>query len=138
MTYAICNRICLPGHSEAKLTLLPNGQGSSPELVQAAFANVPHPESDLGDLRVSRERTAAQPTWTLTWAGQMPVADIFSDAPEGFFFSTKKTGPSTWTLTAEQSVTAGKPTKVPVTLVVADGRNSVETTRTFDIAPDGK
>ena len=68
----------------------------------------------------------------------MPIKDIFPDAPEGFYFSTKKMGASTWTLTAEQSVTAGPVTKVPVTLVLSDGVNSVETTRTFDIAPDGK
>ena len=138
MTYAICNRICLPGHSQATLTLQPRGSGNAPELVEAALTQVPHREADLSDLKVSRDQTAAQPTWTLTWAGRMPVQDIFADAPEGFYFSTKKTGSSSWTLTAEQSVTAGKTTKVPVSLVVANGTKSVETTRTFDIAPDGK
>ena len=135
MTYAICNRICLPGHSEARLTLRPRGAGDSPELVEKALAQVPHPKADLGDLHVTREPNATRPTWTLTWAGQTSVEDIFSDAPEGFYFATKKTGASSWTLTAEQSVLAGKATKVPVTLVLADGANSVETTRTFDIAP---
>ena len=138
VTYAICNRICLPGHSDAKLTLLPDGAGSSPELVEAALARVPQSKTDVGDLHVSRQASAPQPTWTLTWAGQMPVTDIFSDAPEGFFFSTRKTGPSTWTLTAEESVTAGKSTKVPVLLVLADGTSSIETTRTFDIGQDAK
>ena len=138
VTYAICNRICLPGHSGAKLTLRPHGEGDSPQLVESALARVPHPAADLGDLQVARDKTATQPTWTLTWTGRKSIQDIFSDAPEGFYFSTKKLGPSTWTLTAEQTVVAGKATKIPVTLVLADGASSVETTRTFDIGPDGK
>ena len=137
VTYAICNHICLPGHSEAKLTLLPRGAGNSAGLVEAALARVPRLAANLDALHVSRVNTASQPTWRLTWTGQTPISDIFSEAPEGFYFSTKPAGSDAWILTADQSVAAPQATKVPVTLVLA-GASPVETTRTFDIGSAGK
>ena len=68
----------------------------------------------------------------------MPPADIFPDAPEGFYFDTKKTGPATWTLTAQQSVTAPKSPSVPVTLVLARPKDSTSVRETFDVGAPAK
>ena len=138
VSYAVCNRICVPGHNQADLTLQPHGAGTSPGLVQLALAQVPHPVADVPALAITRVANAKDPTWTLTWTGHTPLADIFPDAPEGYYFSTKKAGAETWTLTAAQSVGTSKTTPVPVTLVLAEATGAVRTTATFDIGPAGK
>ena len=138
VTYAVCNRICMPGHNEATLQLKPHGDGVAPELVEAALARVPRQAAGATDLRISRERNVTQPTWTLTWTGKTPLDDIFSDAPEGFYFSTKKTAPGTWTLTADQGVVAPNADRVPVSLVLASSVSATEMKQTFDIGPVGK
>ncbi len=138
VTYAVCNQICIPGHGQAELKLQPRGTGTSPDLVQAALMQVPKTLAVTDTLRIAKDAKAAEPTWTLTWAGKTPIADIFADAPEGFYFSTKKTAINTWTLTASQSVTTGQPTQVPVTLVLARAGDAEQIMRSFDIGPAAK
>ena len=53
-------------------------------------------------MSVVHDTGAAKPTWTLTWRGAAPVDDIFADAPDGTYLATRKTGPDTWRLVAEQ------------------------------------
>ena len=138
VTYAICNKICVPGHTDAKLTLAPRGPGISPNLVTAALAQVPRPLATPEALRVSPVPAAGMPSWILTWTGATPVTDIFPDPPDGFFFSTKKTGDNAWLLTVSQSIATETATKVPVRLVLAYPNGAAETTLTFNVAPPKK
>ncbi len=137
LNYAVCNRICLPGHYDATLSLRPRGPGVAGNLVQAALREVPQPVAAAPQaLRAARVGDAAQPSWMLSWQGAGAPDDIFADAPEGFYFSTKKTGAGIWMLTAAQSVTAPTATEVPVTLVLATpGGGAVQFTRPFDVGP---
>lgn len=137
LTYAVCNTICLPGHSTAEIDLRPHGAGESAALVSAALAQVPQQDpaaaSDLAIIPRHSEKPGADPSWTLTWTGHTTLRDIIPDAPEGYYFSTKKTQPSVWTLTATQTVATGKSETVPVTLVLIGSDGATQLKHTFDV-----
>ena len=136
VTYAICQKICVPGHGTATLDLPPKSDSADAAKVETALANVPIPISAAlrQNLKIEPLKGAGKPTWTLTWSGQTPVTDIFAEAPEGFYFETKKTGPDRFTLTAAQVVAATKTTRVPVSLVLALAPHGVVANETLDVA----
>ena len=135
VSYAVCNKLCLPGHGEATLKLRPGGPGASAELVAAALARVPHPVASVAALRIEPQPGAATPSWVLDWNGPAAPDDIFPVAPEGYIFSTAKTAPGMWRLTAVSDVTSPSSLSVPVTLVLANEERPVEVTRTFELPP---
>lgn len=138
VSYAVCNKICLPGHGEAKLTLSPHGAAVGGDDVARALAKVPRAIASAPELKIIRVADRPDPTWTLVWNGTDAPSDIFPEAPEGFFFDTKKVSPATWTLTAERSVIAPKAQTAPVTLVLARVKGSTSVTETFDVGAPGK
>ena len=138
VTYAVCNKICLPGRGEATLTLTPRGAPVDGGNVAAALAKVPRPVEGAPALKIDRVTGKPGPSWTLSWTGEDAPADIFPDAPEGFFFDSKKIGAAHWTLTAQQSVTASKSPPVPVTLVLARPKGSTSVSETFDVGAAAK
>lgn len=138
VTYAVCNKICLPGHGEATLKLEPHGPAVGGDDVERALAKVPKPVARAPHLTIDPAKDKADPTWMLGWNGADAPADIFPDAPEGFFFDTKKTGPATWTLTAQRSVTAPHEQTVPVTLVLARPKGPTSISETFDVGAQSK
>ena len=138
VSYAVCNKICLPGHGEATLTLTPRGAAVGGDEVAKALAQVPKPLASAPQLAIARVPERLEPTWTLTWTGADAPDDIFPDAPEGFFFDSKKVAPDKWTVTAQQSVTAPKAPTVPVTLVLARAKGPTSITETFDVSAPAK
>ncbi len=137
VSYAVCNKICLPGHGEATLTLTPHGAAVGGDDVAAALARVPKPVA-RAPLDITRDKGKPDPTWTLSWNGADAPQDIFPDAPEGFYFDSKKVAPDTWTVTAQQSVTAPKAPTVAVTLVLARAKGPTSVTETFDVGAPAK
>ncbi len=151
VTYAVCDKICVPGHGDASLTLAPDGEGVAGDLVAAALAQVPKPLPDADRRKLvivpadgtpgakpgssAKSADPAKSTWTLTWTGASPLADIFPDAPEGFVFDTRKLDDNHWTLTASESVGASATVKVPVTLVLKGFDGSFIATETLDVRP---
>ena len=151
VTYAVCDRICVPGHSAATLKLTSGEEGVSGDLVVGALAQVPKPlpEADHGKLMITPVGTAsnappgspAKPVprpgtaWTLTWTGASPITDIFPDAPEGFLFDTRKLDAHRWLLTASESVGATATVKVPVCLVLKSGEGGFTVSETLDVRP---
>ena len=134
VSYAVCNKLCLPGHGEASLILRPRAPGTAPELVAEALARVPRPVAAVPALHLVPHPAgpdATQASWTLTWTGEEAPGDIFPVAPEGYVFATKKTAPGAWTLTAVSGVTAPNALEVPVTLVLANEGAPTETTRSL-------
>ena len=133
--YAVCNKICVPEHGTANLTLEPRGgpRGDA-EAVEAALAAVPVPASppQRAELSIAPLPEAPKPSWTLTWHGTGAVEDIFADAPEGYYFATRKRGPTTWTLTADQMVHAPDTKTVPVELTLARSSRSLVVEETLD------
>lgn len=120
VTYAVCNKICVPAHGDATLTLEPGGKGDSATTVETALAALPAPMSpeESAHLALVRDKGATKPTWTVTWTGGQPIEDVFADAPEGFYFDTKKLTANSWSLTAASVVTTPKATSVPVSLTL--------------------
>ena len=145
VTYAVCDKICVPGHGEASLTLAPRDPGLAGDLVATALAQVPKPlpDADRGKLVIAPDGAAppqgagatAKSAWTLTWTGASPVTDIFPDAPDGFVFNTRKLDAGRWLLTASESVGAGATVKVPVSLVLKSGDGGFVVSETLDVRP---
>lgn len=133
VTYAVCNKICIPAKGHGSVTLAPGATDADASRVDAALARVPKPASpeQRAALAVARDAGAAKPSWTLTWRGAAPVADIFADAPEGTYLATRKTGAGTWRLVAEQ-LPAGA-TTVPVALTLARAAHPLAVDETLDI-----
>ena len=135
VAYAVCNKICIPAHGTAQLQLPAEGGEVDGEAVTTALALVPLPatEAEHDSLKVNElERTAKQ-SWQVAWTGTRPLEDLFVVMPEGFYFSTRKTGPNMFVLTAEQVVVSGAEAKVPVTLVLKRVGGSLSTTETLDV-----
>ncbi|WP_158809434.1 protein-disulfide reductase DsbD domain-containing protein [Beijerinckia sp. L45] len=135
LSYAVCNKICMPGHSTADLAL--PAKADVTDVVDAAFAMVPTPLSprEHKDLTVTPVAGAKKPTWTLAWTGKAPISDVFADAPEGYAFDTKAgTRPGTWTLVASQLALVTTSSIVPVTLTLAGRPQSFVATRSLDVA----
>ena len=148
VTYAVCNKICLPEHGTATLTLKPTAtvKDATTDLVAAAFAQVPTSATRAQQAMLSVSRFAAsghgddksavhvtaKPGWTLTWHGPGAVEDLFADAPDGFFFTTKKIGDATWTLVADQIV--GAATAVPVSLTLRQKTGGLVVMEKLDVA----
>ena len=133
INYAVCNTICIPAHGTAVLTLQPSGAGPGAAEVAAAQAAVPvaaAPGEHI-ELAVMPDAGAAKPTWTLTWTGAGAPADVFADAPEGYYFATRKTGAGTWQLVADQ-VPATKAWPVAVALTLARASHSLVVTEKLD------
>lgn len=139
VTYAVCNTICLPGHSTASIDLRPHGAGESAGLVSAALAKVPQPDpADAAALVIvprKAEKSGADPSWILTWTGHTTLRDIIPDAPEGYYFATKKTQPDVWRLTATQTVATGQSVTVPVTFVLIGADGATQLKHIFDVGP---
>ena len=127
VTYAVCNTICIPAHGAATVTLQPGASaGPDAAAVEAAQSAVPVPASPAEqiELAVMPEAGAAKPTWTLTWTGTSAPDDVFADAPDGYYFATRKTGAATWRLVADQ-VPSAKAWPVAVALTLARTSHSL-------------
>ena len=138
VTYAVCGKICVPGHGEATLTLAPKGAGVDGELVATALTQVPAPlpAAERTLLTITPDPGAPRSTWTLAWSGAAPVIDIFPDAPEGFVFDTRKLAADRWRLTAAQSVGTTSTVAVPVSLVLKRDKDAASLTETLDVKPE--
>jgi DsbC/DsbD-like thiol-disulfide interchange protein len=137
VTFAVCNKICIPGHASATLTLDPKGSGTEGESVRSAVSAVPMAISaaERTKLEITPIPGTEKSSWTLSWHGATPITDIFPDAPEGFILDTRRRGPDSWTLTAAQSVGAKATVKVPVSLVLKRPAGSLIVTETLDVTP---
>ena len=133
VNYAVCNTICIPAHGSASVTLRPGASGPDASTVAAAEAAVPVPASPVERLAlaITPEAGASKPTWVLTWTGAAAPDDVFADAPDGYYFATRKTGPGTWRLVADQ-VPAREAWPVAVALTLARASHSLLVTEKLD------
>lgn len=140
VTFAVCNKICIPVHRKAELTLPVGASPDGGDLVRKAVARVPATMSAAAraDLAVTPVRGQAKPTWTLSWTGKTPTDDIFANAPEGYYFDTKRKGRQSWALVAAQVVTADGATRVPVELTLARKDGGLVTTEMLDVGAPAK
>ena len=89
MTYAVCNKICIPGHATGDLAL-PVKNNADQSLIAVALAALPQPLPQADRLSLTPIPGAAKPSWTLTWSGDAALRDVFADAPEGYSFQTRR------------------------------------------------
>jgi len=133
VSYAVCSRICLPAKAEARLTLLPGPAAgtASPEAaaITAAEAAVPlrlTPEQRDAKVTITRDETAPTPTWRLSPRGG-GVQDLFSEAPPGWYFETRKSSrPDEFLIVEAEKPRTGGREPVPVILTLRNEQQSYE------------
>ncbi len=91
MDYATCERICLPAHADLSVDLPASGMTADAALLNDAVARVPRVVAvpDVSSIAtVTREGTDA---WRVVPKAE-GTRDLFAEAPEGFFLTTKRDG----------------------------------------------
>ena len=141
LNYAVCENICIPAEAKLGIMLRPDAP-RTPEAadIEAFLAKVPKPVAMTIEpkLNLWSVRDAAKPTWRVKLDAQPgPVADLFAEGPEGWYFDTLRSGPQTFDI-----VLAEKPPKANlpldgVTLTVTDGDRAFEAVMRLD-APDAR
>ena len=134
VSYAVCSRICLPANAEARLTLLPASEAGTETLgpdapaIAAAEAAVPvrlTPQQRDAKVAITRDETAPSPTWRLSL--QSDAEDLFVEAPQGWYFETRKTGrPEEFLIVEVEKSRTGSRATVPVTLTLRNAQQSYE------------
>ncbi len=141
--YAVCSRICLPVKAEARLTLLPAPKaGTSPVSPEAAAiaageAAVPlrlSPEQRDAKVAITRDETAPMPTWRLSPLGG-GVQDLFAEAPQGWYFETRKSGrPDEFLIVEVEKPRTDGRQSVPLILTLRHEKQSYEFAVDLDAA----
>ncbi|MGH6869047.1 MAG: protein-disulfide reductase DsbD domain-containing protein [Methylocella sp.] len=143
VSYAVCSRICLPAKAEARLTLLPAPEArtsaASPEAaaIAAAEATVPlrlTPAQRDAKVAITRDETAPTPTWRLSPRGGS-AQDLFAEAPQGWYFETRKSGrPNEFLIVEVEKPRTGNRASLPVTLTLRNKKQSYEFAVDLDAA----
>lgn len=139
LDYAVCDRICVPVRGHAELQLPRSGDSPARAVILAGEAAVPEtlPSSELAKKVVIRQEAGqAKPQWQFMWRGDQPMTDLFVEGPEGWVFTTHKTGANTYSIAALETpatpaatvfvkltVTGPKPYEFTVPLGIASGRH---------------
>jgi len=136
LSYAVCASICLPSKAQARLTLNPDQKASdaSPEAsaIAAAEAEVPlrlTPQQRDAKVTINRDKTAPLPTWRLS--PRTGAADLFAEAPPGWYFETRKSGrPDEFLIVAveqpQAASQADRKASIPLTLTLKGEPQSYE------------
>ncbi|WOJ88223.1 protein-disulfide reductase DsbD family protein [Methylocapsa polymorpha] len=143
LRYAVCERLCLPAKAEARLSLPPLQSAGSDARLRAAVAEADGPEAAIAaaeakapvrlsaterDAKVAIERIAGapSPSWRLaTLSGDLQ--DLFAEAPEGWYFETRKSDrPNEFLIVEVERPKAESADAVPVTLTLTEARQSYE------------
>ncbi|MDE2579565.1 MAG: hypothetical protein KGL46_12210 [Hyphomicrobiales bacterium] len=89
--YAACARICVPMHADEVLILQPNGAASADAaLIAQTEAIVPKPAT-LAEAGALERIKADKPSFLFT-PKNGGALDLFADAPDGYFITTRKQG----------------------------------------------
>jgi len=130
LSYAVCDRICLPARAEIELTLSPDAKpdAKEAELIATAEAAVPwrlKPAERDAKLRIEPDPKAAVRSWQLFWDGALQ--DLFVEAPPGWYFETRKlTAPGAFQIVQVESPHEGSQDPVPLTLTLKGEEKSYE------------
>ncbi|HEY5226762.1 MAG TPA: protein-disulfide reductase DsbD domain-containing protein [Methylovirgula sp.] len=136
LDYAVCERICIPVKGHAELLLPKSGVSPASAAILASKTAVPEvlPASALAKKVVIREETGqAKPHWQFIWHGAQPITDLFAEGPDGWVFTTHKTGENTYSIAAIETP-ATPPATVSVKLTLS-GPKAFEFTVPLGIRP---
>jgi DsbC/DsbD-like thiol-disulfide interchange protein len=137
LDYGVCETICVPAHAALRLTLPPGRATTAHSAALAAtLALTPRPTL-LGAagapsiLAVAAEPGATPPAWRVATRG--PGAQLFVEAPEGWWFDVEPAGGEAFRLVlAQKPKGAGPDPELRLTLAAPD--RAVETTLRLDRA----
>lgn len=138
ITYAVCNRICMPAHDSATLTLSPGDQPTPASAsIKEALAHVPKPmpAKDAGAIDLVPDTAASKPAWTMKLSGGLQATDVFVTAPEGYYFATKPLGGGVFSIVCTDRPGVEGPARVPVTFTLAQGQNGLTVSRDLNLPP---
>jgi DsbC/DsbD-like thiol-disulfide interchange protein len=121
--YAVCEKLCLPAHASAEVTL--DGKGASPYAADLARARALVPAKvEAAELGAVVSVTGPK-SWRLC-LGEAP-SDLFVEAPEGFWVEPKREADGKcYTLTLQQTPDGGKP-PIEVRVTVERAQGAAET-----------
>jgi DsbC/DsbD-like thiol-disulfide interchange protein len=116
LSYAVCEKICIPGQAHLQMELSPSTQAqtqTSP--LTLAWQNRPLPISaqDLVSIApLSSNKPLPSNTPRPQWRVEMKnkdesVEDLFAEGPEGWYFDTARVSDEAFTLTLAEKPTAG-------------------------------
>lgn len=143
LSYAVCDRICLPAKAEAKLRLSQDLEaGPEGAAIAVAEAAVPvrlTPQQRDAKLAIARDKGADSPAWLLSMRGEDPelgnVQDLFVEGPLGWYFETRTSDrPGAFSIIAAEKPAADSQTSIPVTLTLKGERRSYEFAVDLDAA----
>jgi DsbC/DsbD-like thiol-disulfide interchange protein len=140
LSYAVCERVCVPAEAEVSLTLPPRSKsiadpGPYAEALTRAEAQIPrHLTPTERDAKVTILPEAGIPgTWRLSLR-EGTAEDVFAEAPDGWYLETKKlAGTPDFLIAATETPKAIEP-RVPVTLTLSDGQQGYEFDTDLDTA----
>jgi DsbC/DsbD-like thiol-disulfide interchange protein len=133
LSYAVCERICLPAKANAVLDLAPRPDPPLPETAEGraldlAEASVPQKLSERDrDAKISITAVAADPpSWHVDVHGG-PAGDLFAEASDSSYFETRKaeTPGAFLIVQVEKPASAGE-AALPVTLTLTGPQRSYE------------
>jgi len=133
LTYAVCANLCLP--AKANLTLTLPAAGATPYAATIAAARAATPRRvDLSALGAELTALDAR-DWRLCLPAEPgPPRDLFIEAPEGWFFTTKAApgaaGRDCFAIALEDQPAGGAP-PIPVRATIVGGDGAVETALTL-------
>ena len=95
-TYAACDKICIPAEAVSSLDLAPaDSRGADAGRLLMAAATLPDRATNGGPVTLTPRVVTGRdkPTWQLTIERPRgPWRDLFVEAPEGWFFETRRSG----------------------------------------------
>jgi DsbC/DsbD-like thiol-disulfide interchange protein len=131
--YAVCAEICVPAKGDARL-LLRRDPGPFAALVDAAEQLVPVPLPAGQSPKITPEPGGS--SWLVAVAAAAAPTDLFVEAPEGWYFESRRTPDgNTFRITlAEKPATASFPVK-DIRLTFVSAAAAFEATVRLDSAP---
>ncbi len=146
LSFAVCDRICLPARATAVLDLPASPAAAPPEdahgvAIARAEAAVPRRLSqDESDARVSITAIdgASPPTWRVVVRGE-PARDLFAEAADGWYFEIRKAdAPGAFLIVQTEKPKAAGDAPVPVTLTLTGPRQPYELVAVLDRETAGR
>jgi DsbC/DsbD-like thiol-disulfide interchange protein len=140
LSFAVCERICLPAKATAALDLPPSPPPSPSGDAEAAAiaraeAEVPRPLSERerdAKVSITAMTGASPPSWRVV-VHEDPARDLFAEAPDGWYFETRKADqPGTFMIVQAEAPAASGDAPVPVTLTLTGPRLSYELSAVLD------
>lgn len=119
-SYAACDKICIPAEASGALDMAPrDARGPDAGRLLMAAVSLPERASNGGAVSLSALPLEGgdKPTWRiLVERPRGPWRDLFVEAPEGWFFETKRSGDSFEILASEKPKDMKEPLRVTLTL----------------------